>query len=54
MITIELDGDQIDKVVREELAGLLETLAECGEDAPSLEHIAAVLSYYSVPTEKTT
>ena len=45
MTTIELTGDQIDVVVHTEMTYLMRVLT----DPALLEHVAAVLDYYSVP-----
>jgi len=51
MTTIELTGDQIDDVVRDELTYLLDTLhsSKDKDKIALMEHVAAVLDYYSVP-----
>ena len=51
MTTIELTGEQIDEVVHEEMTYLLDTLtpSKDKDKIALMEHVAAVLDYYSVP-----
>ena len=49
---IELTGEQIDEVVREDLVDTLQILIECGEDHTMVEAVTKVISYYSVPSRE--
>ena len=50
MATIELEGDQIYIVVRDELIFLRESLIACMEEPAMIDHVTAVLSYYTKPS----